>query len=334
MAVGGLARVCAVTSVRRPLIVGCAQKLPISSVVIRAPRLETSFLIQLVRKVDVGPAIQQIPQIQTHPLKVHGINLEISPIQRSVGVVVVDLARAPRIFSTLNGQGYPARRAEFVAGVLLVGRQVMAGLIGLSFHSVFAGNFCGDNQRPMKEDFHRRLKAECVSVPQDQDREGGSHCHKDHNAGRSGGDRRFGPASPLSTGPLRRSRQWSFGSGAHGVAPLRASLVDAGKPTGNPEKNRRKRITSPDYYRAFARTTAPRGGPAASSCNRGLQDPRLGFRSQCPHFDATSGHATGYTAGIPVVVMPPAMVIINAASLLPRQLFVRNGWTACYNLSN
>ena len=236
MALGGHA----VTLVRRTLIMGCAQKLPISSVVIRAPRLETSLLIQLVCKVDVGPAIQQVPQIQSHSLQMHGIDLEIPPIQSAVGIVVVDLARAPRILGALNGQGHPARRAEFVAGVLLVGRQAMAGLIGLSFYGIFTGSFSRDNQRPLKEDFHRRLKAECVSVPQNQNRKGGGHCQKQHNPGRSSGDRRFGRTTPPSTGPLRRSRECRFGSGAHRVAPAR----------GNPKANRRKRITSPDYYRA------------------------------------------------------------------------------------
>ena len=90
----------------------------------------------LVREVDVGLAIQQISQVQTDPRQVHFIDLEIAPIQRPVGIVVVDFARAPRILSTLNGECYPVRRAEFVAGVLLVGRQAVAELIGLTFDGI------------------------------------------------------------------------------------------------------------------------------------------------------------------------------------------------------
>src|ERR1035441_2278133 len=41
------------------------QKPPIGPVVVGAPGLETSLLVELIRKVDVGPAVQQIPQVQS-----------------------------------------------------------------------------------------------------------------------------------------------------------------------------------------------------------------------------------------------------------------------------
>ena len=64
-----------------------AQKPPISPVCVRAPRLETSLLVVLIRKVDVGPAVQQIPQVQSNPRQVHRVDLEIAPIERPVGIV-------------------------------------------------------------------------------------------------------------------------------------------------------------------------------------------------------------------------------------------------------
>src|ERR1017187_1473297 len=100
---------------------GTPQEPAIGAVVVRAPRLETSLLVELIRKVDVGPAVQQIPQVQSDPRQVHRVDLEIAPIQGAVGVVVIDFAGSLPILGALNCGGTPAGRAELVAGILLVG---------------------------------------------------------------------------------------------------------------------------------------------------------------------------------------------------------------------
>src|ERR1035437_9761686 len=110
-------RASAISAVENAGPLRTPQKPSICPVVVRAPRLEASLLVQLIGEVDIGPAIQQISQVQTDPRQVHRIDLEIAPIQRPVGIVVIDLARAPRIFGALDSQRYTARRAEFVAGV-------------------------------------------------------------------------------------------------------------------------------------------------------------------------------------------------------------------------
>jgi hypothetical protein len=79
-----------------------------------------------------------------------GVDLEVAPIQRAVGVVVVDLTGAAGIFGALNGQRDTAGRAEFVAGVLLIGRQAVAELIGLRFQGVVLIGFGGNDERPLK----------------------------------------------------------------------------------------------------------------------------------------------------------------------------------------
>src|SRR5450759_4711466 len=207
------------------------QEISIGAVVVRAPRLETSLLEELVRKVNVGPAIEQIPQVQTDPRQMHRVDLEIAPIQRPVGIVVVDLARAPRILGALNGQGYPTRRAEFVTGVLLIGRQTMAELIGLGFRRVLADGFGCNHEWPLKTDSDRRLKAECVLAPQYQDGESRGHCHKQHHAAKNRGDRRLGRARSL----------WGLPA-AHVAAPVRD--CSAGR------RLLCNRFTSPEYYGA------------------------------------------------------------------------------------
>src|ERR1019366_5846246 len=79
------------------LVSGTPQEPAIGAVLVRAPRLETSLLVELIRKVDVGPAVQQIPQVQSDPRQVHRVDLEIAPIQGAVGVVVIDFASSLRI---------------------------------------------------------------------------------------------------------------------------------------------------------------------------------------------------------------------------------------------
>src|ERR1039458_8858013 len=89
---------------------GTPQEPAIGAVVVRAPWLETSLLVELIRKVDVGPAVQQIPQVQSGPRQVHRVDLEIAPIQGAVGVVVIDFAGSLWILGALDCEGNPAGR--------------------------------------------------------------------------------------------------------------------------------------------------------------------------------------------------------------------------------
>ena len=117
------------------------------------------FPIQLVGEIDIVLAVEQVTKIQTGPLEVHGIDLKITPVERSVGVVMIDLAVAPRIFGTLDRKGQTAVRAEFLAGVLLPGRETAPVLVGLGRNSARGHHTLGHNDRPLELKADRRLKA-------------------------------------------------------------------------------------------------------------------------------------------------------------------------------
>jgi hypothetical protein len=78
----------------------------------------------------------------------------------------------------------------------------MPELIGLGFHGLLACSLGSNHERELKVDSHRRLKADGVSVPQDEEGAGRGHSHKQHDAGKNSGDRRSGGAGPPSTWPL------------------------------------------------------------------------------------------------------------------------------------
>jgi hypothetical protein len=60
-----------------------------SPTVVCAPRRETAaLLVKLKGEVDVGFAVQQIVEVQARPLQMHGVDLKISPVEHTVGVVV------------------------------------------------------------------------------------------------------------------------------------------------------------------------------------------------------------------------------------------------------
>jgi len=113
---------------------------------------------------------------------VNGVDLKISPVERSIRIVVVDLAGAAGILGALNGQGDPARGAELIAGILLVGGEVTAELIGLGVGGVPAGEFGGNHNRPLEADFQRGLEAEGIVVAQVDRREDRGHCQQDQQA--------------------------------------------------------------------------------------------------------------------------------------------------------
>src|SRR5260370_231974 len=130
----------------------------------------------------------------------HRIDLEVAPIERPIRIVVVDLARASWILGALDREGQAACRTKLVARVLLVGRQAMAELVGLSLRRVVARTLGGNYQRPLKVDPHGRLKTERVPVPEDEKSEGGDHCHEEHEAAECTGSPRFGPTGPTLPG--------------------------------------------------------------------------------------------------------------------------------------
>jgi hypothetical protein len=58
------------------------------------------------------------------------VDLEITRVERAVGIVVVYFAVASRVLGVLHGEGDSTRRTEFIASVLLERRQAVAELIG------------------------------------------------------------------------------------------------------------------------------------------------------------------------------------------------------------
>ena len=85
-------------------------------------RKAPTLLIKLKGEVDVRLAVQQIVEVQAQSFQMHGVDLEVSPVEGAVGIVMVDLAFALRILCPLNGECNPAVGAKFPASVLLPGR--------------------------------------------------------------------------------------------------------------------------------------------------------------------------------------------------------------------
>lgn len=81
------------------------EELAIPAAIVSAPRSEPALLLkQLIGKIDVRLAVQQIAQVQPWPLQMNCVDLEISPVQRSIGIVMIDFALPLRIFGALNGK--------------------------------------------------------------------------------------------------------------------------------------------------------------------------------------------------------------------------------------
>ena len=125
-------------------------------------------------------------RFESDPGQVDRVDLEIAPVQGAIGIVVIDLAGATWVFGPLNGQRDAALRAEFVAGVLLIGGQMVAELIGLGFDRVSTGDLGSHHERPLPVYSYRRLQAECVPVSQDEDCERCDHGHQQDDAGNNG----------------------------------------------------------------------------------------------------------------------------------------------------
>lgn len=140
-----------------------AQESPVSTVIICAPGRESVTLhVELIREIDIRFAIEQVPQIQTRPFQMYRVDLKIAPIERAVGVVMVDLALALRIFGPLYRESNAASRAKLPACVLLIGSQRMPLLIELSFKCIGCFRALRNYERPLKMQPHRRLQTERV----------------------------------------------------------------------------------------------------------------------------------------------------------------------------
>src|ERR1039457_763525 len=89
----------------------------VGAAVVGTPRLKTALRVELVGEVDVRLAVQQVPKIYSRASQMHGVDLEVAPIQRAVRIIMINLAVAARIFCPLNRQRNAACGSEFVAGI-------------------------------------------------------------------------------------------------------------------------------------------------------------------------------------------------------------------------
>lgn len=94
------------------------------------------LLVEPIGEIDVCLAIEQIAQIHAAPLKVDRVDLKVTPVEGAVGVVMVDLAFALRVFHALDGERDPAVGAKFSTRVLLIGGKRTL-LISLRMNDLF-----------------------------------------------------------------------------------------------------------------------------------------------------------------------------------------------------
>lgn len=110
----------------------CSHELQVCAASVRRPRFEALLCVELVGEVNIRFTVQQVTKVYSRALQMDSVDLEITPIDRPVGIVMINLALAPRIFSPLDRQRSAARRTEFIASVLLIRREPVAPLVGLS----------------------------------------------------------------------------------------------------------------------------------------------------------------------------------------------------------
>ncbi len=149
-----------------PLLIGVMQKLQICAAVVSGPRGEPALLVQHVREINIRLAIQQRAQVQARPLEMDGINLEVSPVERAIRIVMVNLTRAPWVLRPLDCQGDSTRRAKLEACILLVRRKVPTFLVGFSRRNFFARGPLADHQGRLEMNAHWPLQTESVAVQQ------------------------------------------------------------------------------------------------------------------------------------------------------------------------
>jgi hypothetical protein len=69
-----------------------SQKSPIFAGSKLGPRLEASLTVKLVGEIDIRPAVQQTAQIHSCPFQVDRVDLEVTPVERAVRIVMMDFA--------------------------------------------------------------------------------------------------------------------------------------------------------------------------------------------------------------------------------------------------
>ena len=120
-----------------------SQESPVRTVPVCSPRLEASFGVELVGEVDVCSTVQQRPKVYSRSLEMDSVDLEITPVERAIRIVMIDFAGAPRVLGALNGERDSTVRTEFITSVLLERRQPVTKLIGLGHLSVRLGGRLG-----------------------------------------------------------------------------------------------------------------------------------------------------------------------------------------------
>jgi hypothetical protein len=151
---------------------------------------EAALLVQHVREINIRLTIQQRTQVQTWPLEMDGINLEASPVERAIGIVMVNLTRAPRVLRPLDCQGDSTRRAKFEASVLLVRRKVPTFLVGFSRRNFFARGPLADHQGRLEMNAHWPLQTKSVAVQQKTNGSGRDKSREQKNSEEPGTTRR------------------------------------------------------------------------------------------------------------------------------------------------
>jgi hypothetical protein len=92
--------------------------------------LEAPLGVELVGEIDVGSTVEQSPKVYSGALEMDSVDLEITPVERAIRIVMIDFAVAPRVLGVLNGERDSTVRTEFITSVLLERRQPVAKLIG------------------------------------------------------------------------------------------------------------------------------------------------------------------------------------------------------------
>ncbi len=106
------------------------------------------------------------------------VDLEITPIESSIGVVVVDLAFALGVFRALNGEGDAAVLPKLAAGVLLPGGKAAAMLIGLGLMGENGVVAFGDDEGQLQAHDQGVLQADGIAGVEPSEPDG-----KDHSDG-------------------------------------------------------------------------------------------------------------------------------------------------------
>ena len=141
-----------------------AEEFLVGSAVVCAPGSESlAFTIKLVSEVDVRFAIEQAAQVHAGPLQVNGIDLKVAPVERSIGIVVINFAFSLGILGALDGKGQPAIGAELRAGVLLIGGEGTAMLIDTRGARIRGLHATGDDQWGPPMNHNGRFQAEGVA---------------------------------------------------------------------------------------------------------------------------------------------------------------------------